>query len=201
MPEQLPIDPAMTGPQDPSAAPDMNFNPEPTPPAEPDMTEQYKANLQQMMDAVEEKYGQFNMMKFQSDNNIKAMQEDAVKQLIAFFQDNNVDPGDDKSINDFLDQVKQQDEDLYGLLENLIDLILNGVGNTPADQSVSAEQGTELASKLGGDQQPADQQGDVTKQEPIGTEQLVPPQTGGPDQFSGLAAQMPQQPPTGAPMM
>lgn len=155
MAEQL-MDPQMMSQQSPQDGEPISFSPEDQAPEE-DMTEEYRANLMQMLEAVKKKYGEFSSMKIQSDNKISAMQEDATKQLMQIFQDQNIDPGDDAAINSFLEEIKNQDEDLYGLMESMIDMILTGIGNTPVDNNVSEDQVSQLATKLGEDnQQPVD---------------------------------------------
>lgn len=197
----MPMDPSMMGQQPPMPAMSEGVSQEAMPQnpgmgasQEPDRTEEFRANLDQMMDKLKEKYGQFNAMKFQSENKMQVMQEDTIKQLMELLQENGVDPADENSINDFLETIKEQDEDLYLLMEKFIDIILNGIGNTPSDNDISGEQVSELAGKMG-EGSSATVPGQMQQMEPIDTsvasqQQPAAPEempTSGPGQFQNLS--------------
>lgn len=86
--------------------------------------DQMKANLQDMMSKIEEKYKDFNAQKFSSDNNLQKQKGEVLRQLFDFFQSKGIDPNNPEDVKAYLDKIRQNNPELYAQIEQSINTIL-----------------------------------------------------------------------------
>jgi hypothetical protein len=117
-------------------------------PQEPDNTAQYKAQLQELVNAIEDKYRQFNSMKFMADNKNKVDNEDTLKKVFDMMKGKGIDPGDDKAVQAFMANLEQTDQDLYTLFVQTMETLISGDTSDEGDFAVNAQQGEPVGPEM-----------------------------------------------------
>lgn len=110
---------------------------------QPPMDENEMRNdLEGRFEDLETKNSALESQKYVTNNSIRQLKLDILKELFDFLQKNGVDPNDLASINQFLQKLGEQDPDFITLFE----LVLNGL--SPEGQT--APTGGEMTAPAGG---------------------------------------------------
>jgi len=88
--------------------------------------QQMKQNIQDLMTKVQGKYQDFNSSKFAATNKTQAQRSAAMRQLFQLFEAMGVDPSDPAALKQFLNQLKQQNPEMYQQVEDALESLLGG---------------------------------------------------------------------------
>jgi hypothetical protein len=123
---------------DPNQEPAPSFAPAPASPegvvgVEGGMPqEQMKANLQDMLSKIDNKYKEFDDSKFSSDNIAAKKKSEALSELFSILQSKGIDPNDPEELKAYLDDIQSRDPELYKQIVGGIEAILGPQEGTEA---------------------------------------------------------------------
>lgn len=99
----------------------------PATPAEGEMSqEQMKANLQDLMSKIDNKYQDFNVQKFSSDNKVKDSNAAALRMFFDMLQQNGVDPSNVEEVGAFLEKIKANNPEVFKQIESILQTLIGG---------------------------------------------------------------------------
>jgi len=128
MPQEM-VNPELK--EDPNGMP-IQQEKAPEPGGQPQMTpEEMAADLDQLMEKVQERYQGYNSQKIQVQNNVQSMQEETLNKIFEVLASAGVDGTDPDQVNAFLDKLKSINPELYQMFSDAIGQLMGG------DMSVS----------------------------------------------------------------
>lgn len=100
-----------------------------------DVGPEARAKLQQMLEQLQTKRGEFNAMQFSNKNASEGARQDALMQVFEIMQKNGIDPSNVEEVKGFLDQLEQSNPELFQLfVEAFEQLMGGGAPMSPEDQ-------------------------------------------------------------------
>lgn len=126
---------------------DQNMQPAPASPMSvpgipetPELSQdQMRANLTELMDKIQGKYGDFNAQKFASDNKVKEGQSSILRQIFDLLESAGVDPSNPDQVKAFLDKLKMQNPELATQFETALQSILGPDEEMGTEEPVDTE--------------------------------------------------------------
>lgn len=114
-----PLNPSVApAPESPEVAPTMLGAPEGL------SQEEMRANLQEMMEKIQEKYQDFNAQKFSSEGKSKELQSQALREIFSILESMGVDPSSPESVNAFLEDLRATNPELAEQIEAALKSVL-----------------------------------------------------------------------------
>jgi hypothetical protein len=119
-------------------------------------TPEQLAELQSLLDAIEQKHQELGTEKIINKNEIDASTQDALAEVFQILKEAGVDLNDQNSINEFLQTLEAANPDMYDILVEILNDLMDP--ETPLDPSKGldlSEVPTDQASALSAMQNPA----------------------------------------------
>lgn len=133
-------------PQSPAGLPPISeqpsgFSPVPDSPIGPQdavgqgMTEeQMKASLQDILSKIDNKYSEFDNNNFNTSRQASQMKSEAISELFDILQKKGIDPNDPQQLQEYLNEIKGRNPELYKQIVDAINAILG-----PSDPNQTGE--------------------------------------------------------------
>lgn len=110
----------------------------PSTPMEGEMSQdQMKSNLQDLMSKIDNKYQDFNVQKFSSDNKVKSSNAEALRMFFDMLQENGVDPSNVEEVGAFLEKIKTNNPEVFKQIEAILQNLI--AGDTSSEPETTPE--------------------------------------------------------------
>lgn len=155
-----------------------------------DEENQMRADIDKSVDDLKQKEGDVNTRTLIAKNRIRQMRMNVLEQVFKDMQAMGIDPGDQESVKQFLDQVGQDDPDLLQLFQTMFDSLTADdsdlVPEAPAPEEQAPMPNPEDDYKLLDDEEDTEAGGQPFDLNAVSTEQSTP----SPSNFKDLQSQI-----------
>lgn len=83
-----------------------------------------RAQLQSLMDQLDQKRGQFNAIQFANKNKAENTRQDSLMKVFEIMQKNGVDPSNMDEVKAFLDEIEKTNPELYQIFVQAFETLL-----------------------------------------------------------------------------